>query len=80
MLIKSENPDYSKPIEASLTELHKINKQIRLMSQEYISNLSNIYSGLLLDIKHSNRMKGDTEEKSMNEAYEKLKSEFKRHL
>ena len=79
-LIRSQNPTYSKAIDGAISSLHHLHKEVRKMSQKYVSDLHDIYSDVMLDIRHFERTSEEPAEGPVNESIEKLKSQFKRHL
>lgn len=69
-LISSENPQLKETIEAAVGQLHDLNKEVRKMSQKYVSDMHDIFSDLVLDMKYKNRSSEDTE---MNESIKNRK-------
>jgi hypothetical protein len=50
------------------------------MSQKYVSDMHDIFSDVMLDVRHINRTSEEPVEGPMNESIEKIKSEFKRFI
>jgi hypothetical protein len=83
-LIRQQNPKYAKSIDNSITDLHSLHKEVRKMSQKYVSDMHDIFSDVMLDIRHINRTSeefiDEPVEGPMNESIQKIKSEFKRFI
>ena len=69
-LISSENPQLKETIETAVGQLHDLNKEVRKMSQKYVSDMHDIFSDFVLDVKYKNRSSEETE---MNESIKNRK-------
>jgi hypothetical protein len=83
-LIRQQNPKYTKSIDKSITDLHSLHKEVRKVSQKYVSDMHDIFSDVMLDVRHINRTSeefiDEPVEGPMNESIQKIKSEFKRFI
>jgi hypothetical protein len=83
-LIRQQNPKYAKSIDKSITDLHSLHKEVRKVSQKYVSDMHDIFSDVMLDVRHINRTSeefiDEPVEGPMNESIQKIKSEFKRFI
>lgn len=71
-LIASENPQLKETIETAVGQLHDLNKEVRKMSQKYVSDMHDIFSDFVLDVKYKNRSSEETETE-MNESIKNRK-------
>ncbi len=83
-LIRQQNPKYSKSIDSAISSLHNLHKEVRKMSQKYVSDMHDVFSDVMLDVRHINKTSeefiDEPVEGPMNESIEKIKSEFKRFI